>query len=63
MTTGRMERITTSGLTKPMEEMLTPDFAVPKAAPKLAKAMAEVTPMKPEKNEEGSQGRAGAILG
>eukprot|EP00404_Azadinium_spinosum_P019950 CAMPEP_0180483660 /NCGR_PEP_ID=MMETSP1036_2-20121128/35541_1 /TAXON_ID=632150 /ORGANISM="Azadinium spinosum, Strain 3D9" /LENGTH=64 /DNA_ID=CAMNT_0022491483 /DNA_START=48 /DNA_END=242 /DNA_ORIENTATION=- len=54
MTTGMMERITISGLITPIAEMPTPDFAVPYAAPRFAKTMAEVTPMKPKKADEGS---------
>lgn len=45
-----------SGRITPMDEMPTPDFAVPYAAPRFAKTMAEVTPMKPKNAEEGSQG-------
>mmetsp|Transcript_124675 Transcript_124675/g.323898 ORF Transcript_124675/g.323898 Transcript_124675/m.323898 type:complete len:81 (+) Transcript_124675:356-598(+) len=56
MTTGMIERITMSGRITPMDEMPTPDFAVPYAAPKFAKTIAEVTPMKPKKAEEGSHG-------
>jgi hypothetical protein len=38
-----------------MDEIPTPDLAVPYAAPRFAKTIAEVTPMKPKKEEEGSQ--------
>merc|ERR1719236_263475 len=54
MTTGMIERITKSGRITPMEEIPTPDFAVPYAAPRFAKTIAEVTPMKPKKDEDGS---------
>eukprot|EP00401_Gymnodinium_catenatum_P057802 CAMPEP_0117505148 /NCGR_PEP_ID=MMETSP0784-20121206/25226_1 /TAXON_ID=39447 /ORGANISM="" /LENGTH=44 /DNA_ID= /DNA_START= /DNA_END= /DNA_ORIENTATION= len=43
-----------SGRITPIEEMPTPDFAVPYAAPRFAKTIAEVTPMKPKNAEEGS---------
>jgi hypothetical protein len=39
-----------------MEQIPTPDLAVPYAAPRLAKIMALETPMKPKKAELGSQG-------
>merc|ERR1719236_126180 len=54
MTTGMIERITKSGRITPMEEIPTPDLAVPYAAPRFAKTIAEVTPMKPKKDEDGS---------
>lgn len=44
-----------SGRITPMEQMPTPDLAVPYAAPRLAKTTADVTPMKPKKLEVGSQ--------
>lgn len=42
------------GRMTPMREMPTPKFALPFAAPKLAKSMAEVSPMKPKKAEDRS---------
>eukprot|EP00391_Amoebophrya_sp_Ameob2_P001366 CAMPEP_0179000828 /NCGR_PEP_ID=MMETSP0795-20121207/10938_1 /TAXON_ID=88552 /ORGANISM="Amoebophrya sp., Strain Ameob2" /LENGTH=61 /DNA_ID=CAMNT_0020693967 /DNA_START=52 /DNA_END=234 /DNA_ORIENTATION=+ len=45
-----------SGRSTPMLMIPTPDFAVPYAAPRLAKTMADVTPMKPKKLLVGSQG-------
>mmetsp|Transcript_124087 Transcript_124087/g.347497 ORF Transcript_124087/g.347497 Transcript_124087/m.347497 type:complete len:92 (-) Transcript_124087:2-277(-) len=56
MTTGMIDLITMSGRITPMDEMPTPDFAVPYAAPKFAKTIAEVTPMKPKKADDGSHG-------
>eukprot|EP00490_Sorites_sp_Unknown_P016068 CAMPEP_0114650730 /NCGR_PEP_ID=MMETSP0191-20121206/7861_1 /TAXON_ID=126664 /ORGANISM="Sorites sp." /LENGTH=60 /DNA_ID=CAMNT_0001864687 /DNA_START=427 /DNA_END=609 /DNA_ORIENTATION=+ len=56
MTTGMIDFMIISGRITPMEAMPTPDLAVPYAAPKLANTSAEVTPMKPKKAEEGSQG-------
>merc|ERR1719424_2122534 len=44
-----------SGRMTPMEAMPTPDLAVPYAAPKFAKTIADVTPMKPKKADDGSQ--------
>ena len=38
-----------SGLSTPIAEIPTPDFAVPYAAPKQVKTMAEVQPMAPKK--------------
>ena len=41
-----------------------PDFAVPYAAPRLAKTSAEVTPMNPKNADEGSHGcMAGSVKG
>ena len=37
MTTGMMERMTSSGLRTPIEQTPTPDLAVPYAAPKSAR--------------------------
>ena len=50
-----IERITKSGPMTPMEEMPTADFAVPNAAPKLANAVADVTPMKPARKATGDR--------
>ena len=44
-----------SGRMTPMDMMPTPDLAVPYAAPRFAKMMAEERPMKPKKAEDGSQ--------
>jgi hypothetical protein len=38
-----------SGLKTPIAEIPTPDFAVPYAAPKQVKTMADVQPMAPKK--------------
>mmetsp|Transcript_125239 Transcript_125239/g.286972 ORF Transcript_125239/g.286972 Transcript_125239/m.286972 type:complete len:83 (-) Transcript_125239:13-261(-) len=54
MTTGMMDRITKSGRMTPIDEIPTPLFAVPYAAPRFAKTIAEVTPMKPKKADDGS---------
>lgn len=61
MTTGMMERITISGRITPMEEMPTPDLAVPYAAPRFANTIADVTPMKPKNDDEGSHGAIGRV--
>jgi len=55
MTTGMMDLITISGLMTPIDMMPTPDFAVPYAAPRFAKMIAEERPMKPKKADDGSQ--------
>jgi hypothetical protein len=47
--------ITRPGFITPMEEMPTPLFAVPYAAPILAKTRAEVTPIKPKNGAEAGQ--------
>jgi hypothetical protein len=39
----------------PMDEIPTPDLAVPYAAPTLANTRAEVTPIKPKKGAEAGQ--------
>jgi hypothetical protein len=52
MTTGMILRMTRPGFITPIEEIPTPDFAVPYAAPMLAKTRAEVTPMNPKKGAE-----------
>ena len=44
-----------SGRMTPIDEIPTPDLAVPYAAPRFAKTIAEVTPMNPKKAEDGSQ--------
>ena len=61
MTTGIMDLITMSGRITPIEEIPTPDLAVLYAAPRLAKTIAEVTPIKPKKAEEGSQTAIGIV--
>eukprot|EP00409_Alexandrium_fundyense_P007217 CAMPEP_0195046908 /NCGR_PEP_ID=MMETSP0347-20130606/30275_1 /TAXON_ID=2932 /ORGANISM="Alexandrium fundyense, Strain CCMP1719" /LENGTH=65 /DNA_ID=CAMNT_0040075011 /DNA_START=24 /DNA_END=221 /DNA_ORIENTATION=- len=54
MTTGMMDLMTMSGRITPIEEMPTPDLAVPYAAPIFAKTMALLTPSIPQKDEDGS---------
>eukprot|EP00450_Noctiluca_scintillans_P038096 CAMPEP_0194477572 /NCGR_PEP_ID=MMETSP0253-20130528/1293_1 /TAXON_ID=2966 /ORGANISM="Noctiluca scintillans" /LENGTH=61 /DNA_ID=CAMNT_0039316571 /DNA_START=14 /DNA_END=199 /DNA_ORIENTATION=- len=44
-----------SGRITPMVQIPTPDLAVPYAAPRLAKMMAEATPKKPKRAEVGEQ--------
>eukprot|EP00391_Amoebophrya_sp_Ameob2_P014072 CAMPEP_0178999868 /NCGR_PEP_ID=MMETSP0795-20121207/10338_1 /TAXON_ID=88552 /ORGANISM="Amoebophrya sp., Strain Ameob2" /LENGTH=66 /DNA_ID=CAMNT_0020692767 /DNA_START=25 /DNA_END=225 /DNA_ORIENTATION=+ len=56
MTTGMMDFIISSGLSTPMDMIPTPLFAVPYAAPRFAKTIADVTPMKPKKLLVGSHG-------
>lgn len=53
MTTGMMQRITSSGRMTPMDATPTPDLAVPYAAPKLEKMSADAAPMKPKKDAAG----------
>eukprot|EP00527_Entomoneis_sp_CCMP2396_P003568 CAMPEP_0198151384 /NCGR_PEP_ID=MMETSP1443-20131203/55513_1 /TAXON_ID=186043 /ORGANISM="Entomoneis sp., Strain CCMP2396" /LENGTH=68 /DNA_ID=CAMNT_0043817029 /DNA_START=157 /DNA_END=363 /DNA_ORIENTATION=- len=55
MTTGMMFRMTKPGFMTPMEEIPTPDLAVPYAAPMLAKTKAAVTPIKPKNGAEAGQ--------
>jgi hypothetical protein len=52
ITTGMMFLITRPGFITPIEEIPTPLFAVPYAAPILANTKAEVTPMNPKKGAE-----------
>ena len=49
MTTGTTDFMISSGLSTPMEQMPTPAFADPYAAPRLAKISAEATPIYPKK--------------
>lgn len=49
MTTGMMDFMISSGLIMDMAAIPVPDFAVPYAAPKALKTMAEAAPMTPKK--------------
>ena len=49
MTTGTTDFIISYGFRTPIEQIPTPAFALPYAAPRLAKTKADATPMYPKK--------------